>query len=125
MYAQIKECGLTGSIMTLYELVEGGDLVNQQGTWSYCCTNSSHYWKFGYGTRTLSRTGHHHHSPSATSHPYADSPPSAPPSSRPPLAEFYLLPDPILRKALDILAKQGKAQVFTSTGEEGDGVKFV
>jgi len=29
---QIKECGLTGSIMTLYELVEGGDLVDKQGT---------------------------------------------------------------------------------------------
>lgn len=37
MYAQIKECGLTGSIMTLYELVEGGDLVDKQGQWPAVC----------------------------------------------------------------------------------------
>lgn len=41
------------------------------------------------------------------------------------IAEFYQLPEPLLRKALDILTKQGKAQVFKGVGEDGDGVKFV
>lgn len=39
--------------------------------------------------------------------------------------EFHELPEPILRKALDVLARQGKAQVFQGAGEDGDGVKFV
>lgn len=39
--------------------------------------------------------------------------------------DFHELPEPILRKALDVLAKQGKAQVFQGVGEQGDGVKFV
>lgn len=44
------------------------------------------------------------------------------------ITEFYKLPESILRKALDILAKSGKAQVFKATnddGEQGDGVKFL
>lgn len=40
-------------------------------------------------------------------------------------ADFYRLPHPLLRKALDVLIKQGKAQVLKGMGEEGDGVKFV
>ncbi|GAA5877022.1 hypothetical protein JCM8547_007494 [Rhodosporidiobolus lusitaniae] len=39
--------------------------------------------------------------------------------------EFDKLPDPLLRKALDVLIKQGKAQVLKGLGEDGDGVKFV
>ncbi|SGY29505.1 BQ5605_C002g01059 [Microbotryum silenes-dioicae] len=39
-------------------------------------------------------------------------------------AEFYQLHETILRKALEILARQGKCQVFRSVGEDGDGVKF-
>jgi ESCRT-II complex subunit VPS25 len=41
--------------------------------------------------------------------------------------EFYRLPTPVLRKALDVLIKQGKAQVLKGTGAEdgGEGVKFV
>ncbi|GAA6060379.1 hypothetical protein JCM10212_004632 [Sporobolomyces blumeae] len=39
--------------------------------------------------------------------------------------EFYHLPEPILRRALDILAKQGKASLLRGLGEDGDGVKFV
>lgn len=35
------------------------------------------------------------------------------------------MPTPLLRKALDFLIKQGKAQVLKGVGEEGDGVKFV
>lgn len=42
-----------------------------------------------------------------------------------PLAEFYQLPEPILRRSLDVLIKAGKAQVFKGLGEDGDGVKFV
>lgn len=38
------------------------------------------------------------------------------------IVEFYKLPDTLLRRALDILIKAGKAQVFK--GEDGDGVKF-
>ncbi|KAI5476368.1 hypothetical protein MNV49_007817 [Pseudohyphozyma bogoriensis] len=64
----IKEAGLGNSIMTFYELTEGGDLVHT--------------------------------------------------------TDFYKLPEPILRKALDVLVKSGKAQVFKGVGEEGDGVKF-
>lgn len=40
-----------------------------------------------------------------------------------PPIEFYLLPLPLLRRALDILVKQGKASIFK--GEDGmEGVKF-
>ncbi|PWN53590.1 ESCRT-II complex, vps25 subunit [Violaceomyces palustris] len=40
--------------------------------------------------------------------------------------EFYNLPIPILRKALQILSQQGKAQIFTGAEDgEGEGVKFV
>lgn len=38
--------------------------------------------------------------------------------------EFYQLPEPVLRRALDVLVKAGKAQVFKGLGEDGDGVKF-
>lgn len=92
-HTQVKENGLTGSIMTLYELTEGGDLVHTTGIF-----------------RLFAET--------ATS--LAD--------ALPPL-EFYQLPDPILRRALTILEKQGKCSVFRvggdGEGEEGDGVKFV
>ncbi|GJN91788.1 hypothetical protein Rhopal_004811-T1 [Rhodotorula paludigena] len=69
IYDWIKETGQTNSIMTFYELTEGGDLVHT--------------------------------------------------------TDFYRLPTPILRKALDILIKQGKAQVLKGSGDDGDGVKFV
>ncbi|GAA6035356.1 hypothetical protein JCM8097_008830 [Rhodosporidiobolus ruineniae] len=69
IYEWVKETGQTNSIMTFYELTEGGDLVHT--------------------------------------------------------TEFYQLPHPLLRKALDVLIKQGKAQVLKGMGEEGDGVKFV
>ena len=39
--------------------------------------------------------------------------------------EFHLLPESLLRRALDVLIKSGKAQVFRGQGEDGDGVKFV
>lgn len=48
--------------------------------------------------------------------------PATPPT---PTTEFYRLPLPLLRKALDLLVKQGKAQVLKGVGEDGDGVKFV
>jgi len=42
------------------------------------------------------------------------------------VADFYKLPEGLLRKVLDILQKQGKCQVLRGTlGEDGDGVKFV
>ncbi|GAA5892587.1 hypothetical protein JCM6882_005653 [Rhodosporidiobolus microsporus] len=69
IYEWVKETGQTNSIMTFYELTEGGDLVHT--------------------------------------------------------TEFYKIPHPLLRKALDVLIKQGKAQVLKGLGEEGDGVKFV
>ncbi|POY71990.1 hypothetical protein BMF94_4999 [Rhodotorula taiwanensis] len=69
IYDWIKGTGQTNSIMTFYELTEGGDLVHT--------------------------------------------------------TEFYRMPTPLLRKALDFLIKQGKAQVLKGVGEEGDGVKFV
>ncbi|GAA5887469.1 hypothetical protein JCM5296_002583 [Sporobolomyces johnsonii] len=69
IYDWIKETGQTNSIMTFYELTEGGDLVHT--------------------------------------------------------TEFYRMPEPILRKALDVLIRQGKAQVLKGLGEDGDGVKFV
>ncbi|KAL8283766.1 hypothetical protein RQP46_005561 [Phenoliferia psychrophenolica] len=68
IYDWIKESGLTNSIMTFYELTEGGDLVHT--------------------------------------------------------TEFFQLPEPFLRRALDVLVKGGKAQVFKGLGEDGDGVKF-
>ncbi|KAK4058195.1 hypothetical protein OIO90_000934 [Microbotryomycetes sp. JL221] len=68
IYDWIKQTGQTNSIMTFWELTEGGDLVHLQ--------------------------------------------------------EFYQLPEPVLRRALDTLVKQGKAQVFKGVGEDGDGVKF-
>ncbi|GAA5845034.1 hypothetical protein JCM3766R1_004855 [Sporobolomyces carnicolor] len=43
-----------------------------------------------------------------------------------PSLEFYKMPEPLLRRVLDLLQKQGKCQVLKGTlGEEGDGVKFV
>ncbi|GAA5940380.1 ESCRT-II subunit protein VPS25 [Sporobolomyces koalae] len=39
--------------------------------------------------------------------------------------EFYNLPEGLLRKALDILTKQGKCSILKGIGEQGDGVKFV
>ncbi|BGP53115.1 hypothetical protein JCM8202_004198 [Rhodotorula sphaerocarpa] len=69
LYDWVKETGQTNSIMTFYELTEGGDLVHT--------------------------------------------------------TEFYRMPIPLLRKVLDILIRQGKAQVLKGVGEEGDGVKFV
>ncbi|BGP36961.1 hypothetical protein JCM10449v2_000865 [Rhodotorula kratochvilovae] len=69
IYDWVKETGQTGSVMTFYELTEGGDLAHT--------------------------------------------------------TEFHRLPEFILRKALDVLAKQGKAQVLKGLGEDGDGVKFV
>ncbi|GAA5831753.1 hypothetical protein JCM11251_003867 [Rhodosporidiobolus azoricus] len=69
IYEWVKETGQTNSIMTFYELTEGGDLVHT--------------------------------------------------------TEFYQIPHPLLRKALDVLIKQGKAQVLKGLGEDGDGVKFV
>lgn len=42
-----------------------------------------------------------------------------------PRSEFYRLPEALLRKALDVLIKQSKAQVLKGLGEDGDGVKFV
>ncbi|KAM0756251.1 DUF852 domain-containing protein [Meredithblackwellia eburnea MCA 4105] len=68
IYDWIKASGQTNSIMTFYELTEGGDLVHT--------------------------------------------------------TEFYQLPEPFLRRALDVLVKSGKAQVFKGVGEDGDGVKF-
>ncbi|GAA6022901.1 hypothetical protein JCM10207_006856 [Rhodosporidiobolus poonsookiae] len=69
IYDWVKETGQTNSIMTFYELTEGGDLVHT--------------------------------------------------------TEFFQLPPPLLRKALDVLVKQGKAQVFKGIGEDGEGVKFI
>lgn len=40
------------------------------------------------------------------------------------MAEFYELPMPILRLALQHLSKTGRASVFKGAGEDGDGVKF-
>ncbi|PWN40686.1 ESCRT-II complex, vps25 subunit, partial [Ceraceosorus guamensis] len=39
--------------------------------------------------------------------------------------EFHELPDEMLRKALAILIKDGKAALLEATGGEGDGVKFL
>lgn len=51
-----------------------------------------------------------------------------PSSSIPTRTEFHDLPLALLRSALAILVKQGKAQVFKvpsgDDGEEGEGVKF-
>ncbi|GAA6052328.1 hypothetical protein JCM3770_007254 [Rhodotorula araucariae] len=69
IYDWVKETGQAGTVMTFYELTDGGDLAHS--------------------------------------------------------TEFYRLPDAILRKALDVLARQGKAQVLQGVGEQGDGVKFV
>ncbi|GAA5842350.1 hypothetical protein JCM9279_005354 [Rhodotorula babjevae] len=69
IYDWVKETGQTNSIMTFYELTEGGDLAHT--------------------------------------------------------TEFYRLPPPLLRKALDVLVKRGQAQVLKGLGEDGDGVKFV
>lgn len=90
---QIKETGQTNSIMTFYELTEGGDLVHTTGPSLFQAL------------------------PQIRPVTYA--------SCTPVRAEFYRLPTPILRKALDILIKQGKAQVLKGSGDDGDGVKFV
>ena len=87
--------------MTLYELTEGGDLVHTTGT------RLNHVP--AYKRVSLFR--------SATPGPNSNRVLSH--------TEFYRMPTPLLRKALDILIKQGKAQVFKGVGEEGDGVKFV
>ncbi|WVR04781.1 hypothetical protein IAU60_001793 [Kwoniella sp. DSM 27419] len=39
--------------------------------------------------------------------------------------EFYELPPPLLRKALDTLVKRGKAQLLEGKGEIGEGVRFL
>ncbi|WWC59654.1 uncharacterized protein I303_102214 [Kwoniella dejecticola CBS 10117] len=39
--------------------------------------------------------------------------------------EFYELPTPILRKALESLVKRGKAQLLEGKGEIGEGVRFL
>nr|XP_019046965.1 ESCRT-II complex subunit VPS25 [Kwoniella bestiolae CBS 10118]OCF25895.1 ESCRT-II complex subunit VPS25 [Kwoniella bestiolae CBS 10118] len=39
--------------------------------------------------------------------------------------EFYELPPPILRKALESLVKRGKAQLLEGKGEVGEGVRFL
>jgi ESCRT-II complex subunit VPS25 len=41
------------------------------------------------------------------------------------LVEFYELPVPILRKALDTLVKTRRAQLLKGEGEDGDGVRFL
>ncbi len=38
--------------------------------------------------------------------------------------DFHLMPYTMLRRALDILVKQGKAQVFKGDDEGSEGVKF-
>lgn len=40
------------------------------------------------------------------------------------IAEFYQLPAPLLRKALDTLVKRGKAQIIKGDGEMGEGARF-
>ncbi|KAK8847571.1 hypothetical protein IAR55_005430 [Kwoniella newhampshirensis] len=39
--------------------------------------------------------------------------------------EFYELPPPLLRKALESLVKRGKAQLLEGQGEVGEGVRFL
>ncbi|WWD21661.1 hypothetical protein CI109_106147 [Kwoniella shandongensis] len=39
--------------------------------------------------------------------------------------EFYELPTPLLRKALESLVKRGKAQLLEGKGEVGEGVRFL
>ncbi|KAK4688862.1 ESCRT-II complex subunit VPS25, partial [Tremellales sp. Uapishka_1] len=39
--------------------------------------------------------------------------------------EFYQLPTPLLRRALDTLVKKGKAQIFKGEDEAGEGVRFL
>ncbi|WVF69602.1 hypothetical protein IAT40_004380 [Kwoniella sp. CBS 6097] len=39
--------------------------------------------------------------------------------------EFYELPTPLLRKALETLVKRGKAQLLEGKGEIGEGVRFL
>lgn len=39
--------------------------------------------------------------------------------------EFYRLPEPLLKRSLEVLMRQGKCLVLKGVGEEGDGVKFV
>lgn len=72
---------------------------------------------------------HHRYAPLESVPPSApfSLPPPEPDGSNPMFfrSEFYRMPTPLLRKALDIVIKQGKAQVFKGVGEEGDGVKFV
>lgn len=62
--------------------------------------------------------------PPSPSHPPAQTT-QLTPAPAPPPAEFYRLPLPLLRKALDLLVKRGQAQVLKGLGEDGDGVKFV
>lgn len=92
---QVKETGQTNSIMTFYELTEGGDLVHTTGAHSLPSTPSALDSPTHMLTEDFLST------------------------------EFYRMPIPLLRKVLDILIRQGKAQVLKGVGEEGDGVKFV
>lgn len=41
------------------------------------------------------------------------------------MTEFHALPPPLLRKALDILVKRGKAQIIKGEGEMGEGARFL
>ncbi|WRT64603.1 uncharacterized protein IL334_001536 [Kwoniella shivajii] len=41
------------------------------------------------------------------------------------VTEFYELPTPLLRKALESLVKRGKAQLLEGKGEIGEGVRFL
>jgi hypothetical protein len=92
--------------MTFYELTIGGDLAESTGTNSDSLSPSSFY-----SSRTLSSI--------MTDQDQAD-------PERLIETDFFELPIPLLRKALDTLIKKGKAQVFTGTeGEDGDGVKFM
>jgi ESCRT-II complex subunit VPS25 len=120
-FVQIKSTGQTNSILTFYELTEGGDLVHTTG--SSCCPFPPSLLD-----RNISLGSSH--SPSLRTNysvnwPFFSPLPPSFLASKKPWAEFYQIPHPLLRKALDVLIKQGKAQVLKGIGEEGDGVKFV
>lgn len=100
---QIKDSGQINSIMTFYELTEGGDLVHTTG-------RAPLPWILINGLPVSLRPLTSVYAPCGT---------------RTNTLEFYQLPEPLLRKALDVLIRQGKAQVLKGLGEDGDGVKFV
>ena len=83
---------MTGSVMTFYELVEG-DMAHLTGTSLTTQPRSSRFKPH----RSFALV-------------YACS-----------QLEFYELPAPLLRRALDTLVKKGKAQVIKG---EAEGVKF-